>query len=91
MASPASSALQPLHVFESPTGRPPLDISTNPGDIPNLVVALYQPPGTSDSPLVELLDVQKMQVVGGWQSGGTPETTPTAGESYCLSCKCCSS
>ena len=74
--NPETNALQPLHIFNSPTGRPPNDISTNPGDIPDLVAALYQPMGT-----VELLDVQKLQVVGGWQSGGTPETTPTSSES----------
>ena len=80
-ANPGANALQPLHVFNSPTGRPPHDISPNPGGIPDLVAALYQPAGS-----VELLDVQKLQVIGGWQSGGTPETTPTSSEIYSSIC-----
>ncbi|GJE85590.1 hypothetical protein PsYK624_016690 [Phanerochaete sordida] len=74
----APSPAQPLHVFASPTGRPPKDILANPGDIPEIVAVLYESGGSSDAPLVELLDVHKLQVTGGWQSGGTPESTPVS-------------
>ena len=78
VATSGTTSLQPLHVFTSPTGRAPQDLAPNPGDLPNLVAVLYEPTGSLDSPVVELLDVQNLQVVGGWQSGGTPETTPTS-------------
>ena len=80
ITSQASTIAQPLHVFPSPTGRPPLDISANPGDLPEIVAVLYESNGSPDSVLVELLDVQKLQVIGGWKSGEVPETTPSAGE-----------
>jgi nucleoporin NUP159 len=80
LSSLGTDVIKPLHVFPSSTGRPPLDISTNPGDLPDLVAVLYESNGSPDSTLVEILDVQRLQVVGGWQSGGVPETIPSTGE-----------
>lgn len=74
------STVQPLHMFPSPTGRPPKDILANPGDIPDLVAVLYESGGPPGAAVVELLDVQKLQIAGGWQSGGTPDTTPASGK-----------
>ncbi|KIP11058.1 hypothetical protein PHLGIDRAFT_125171 [Phlebiopsis gigantea 11061_1 CR5-6] len=68
---------QPLHVFSSPTGRPARELSSNPGDMPDLVAVLYEP-GSPDSVVVELLDAQKLQTIGGWQSGVSPSTIPTS-------------
>lgn len=78
-ATSGASSLQPLHVFSSPSNKPAREISANPGDIPDLVAVLYEAGGSPDSPIVELLDVQKLQVVGGWTSGSTFGTIPTAG------------
>lgn len=47
--------------------------------MPDLVAVLYEP-GSPDSVVVELLDAQKLQTIGGWQSGVSPSTIPTSGK-----------
>ncbi|KAI9001521.1 hypothetical protein BD414DRAFT_432167 [Trametes punicea] len=67
-----SAAASPLHVFPSPSGNAVRDILPSPGDT-DLVAVLREP--RDDLP-VEILDLQKMTSVGGWKSGGSPETRP---------------
>jgi nucleoporin NUP159 len=73
--TPGSDNIFPLHSFSSLSPTAPRQILPNPGDMPNLVAVLREP-GVSLS--VEILDVQKMEPLGGWNSGNTPDTTPTS-------------
>ena len=68
----------PLFTFPSPSGTPVKDIFPSTGD--SEIVAVLREPG--DALTVELLDVQKLVSVGGWNAGGSPETKATAGEYY---------
>lgn len=68
----------PLHVFPSLSGAASRDILPNPEGIPELAAVIYDTDGSTGSPAVQVLDVQKQQTVGGWLNGGSPETTPTA-------------
>lgn len=63
--------ISPVHTFSG--SQPCEQIVPNPGDIPELVAALRQGDNS-----VELLNVQTGQVVGGWKSSGTPDTTPSS-------------
>lgn len=71
-----SSTASPSHVFSSPLGTAVREIIANPGDLPDLVAALYEP-GGGGSHRIDLLDVRNMQVVGSWTNGNTPDTIPT--------------
>ncbi|CCM04682.1 uncharacterized protein FIBRA_06868 [Fibroporia radiculosa] len=64
----------PLHTF--PSSMPIRQIVPNPGDMSELV-AVLRSPESSGLP-VEVYDVQNMKSVGGWRSGSTPNTRPTA-------------
>ncbi|KZT29964.1 hypothetical protein NEOLEDRAFT_1127876 [Neolentinus lepideus HHB14362 ss-1] len=73
-----SEQVTPMHQFAPTVPTPVRQIVANPGDIPELVAILREPDGKSESQLVDILDVVKLQSVGGWKWLGTPETTPTA-------------
>ena len=72
-----ASSPSPLHTFSSPTGNAPRQILPNPEGIPELVAVLWEFNGAAGSPAIQFLDLSKMQLVGGFSSGGSPETTPT--------------
>lgn len=67
----------PLHSFASPTGNAPRQILSNPEGVPELAAVLWEFNGAAGSPAIQFLDVVKMQTVGGFTTGGSPETTPT--------------
>jgi nucleoporin NUP159 len=69
-----TNEIAPMHTFSGT--RPCEQIAPNPGDIPELVAVLRQGEGSAGS--VELLNLQTLQITGGWISGGTPDTTPSA-------------
>jgi nucleoporin NUP159 len=73
-----SDEITPLHSFPSTTSSAPKLILPNPGDMPDLVAILRDADGNSSSQLVEILDVQKMESVGGWRGGDFPDATPTS-------------
>ena len=50
----------------------------NPEDIPGLVAVRCDVDGSTDALGVELLNVNKLDISGGWKSGGTPGTTPAS-------------
>ena len=83
--SPGSDEVTPLHSFPSTTSSAPRQILPNPGDIPELVAILRDNNGNTSGQLVEILDVQKLESVGGWRGGSTPDATPTARMSSCMS------
>lgn len=72
----------PLHTFSSPTGTAPRQILANPEGVPELVAILWESNGAPGSPAVQLLDVVKLQVIGGLTAGGSPETTPTTSKCH---------
>lgn len=78
--TPGTDEIAPLHSFSSTTSSAPRQILPNPGDLPNLVLVLRESDGNPSSQLVEILDVQKMESVGGWRSGDAPNAIPTARE-----------
>ena len=51
---------------------------SNPEDIPGLVAVRCDVDGSTDALEVELLYVNKLDISGGWKSGGTPGTTPAS-------------
>ena len=65
----------PLHTFPSSSGRAILDVFPSTGDAEQVVI--LREPG--DGLSVEVLDVQKMTSLGGWNAGGSPGTNPTTG------------
>ena len=70
--------VQPLETIQ-PTGPGAvLQVLANPEDIPELVAVRRDVRISIDALAVEILDVNKLEVVGGWRSGETPATTPTA-------------
>ena len=73
-----TAEVAPLQVFPSPTNTAPREIAPNPGDLADLVAVLYEAGGAPQSPVIQLLDVQKLEVFGVWTSGGTPQTIPTS-------------
>lgn len=83
--SPGSDEVAPLHSFPSTTSSAPRQILPNPGDIPDLVAILRDNNGNSSSQLVEILDVQKLESIGGWRGGNSPDATPTSRMSRCTS------
>ena len=78
LSTPGTDAIQPLHVFRSQNGVPPRDVIANPGDLPDLVAILFETTASLSDHVIELLDVQKLEVAGGWGGSGTAETTPSA-------------
>lgn len=76
--TPGSDEIAPLYSFPSTTSSAPRLIFPNPGDIPDLVAILRDADGNSSSQLVEILDVQKMESVGGWRGGDSPDAKPTS-------------
>ena len=83
--SPGSDEVAPLHSFPSTTSSAPRQILPNPGDIPELVAVLRDNNENTSNQLVEILDVQKLESIGGWRGGSTPDATPTARMSFCTS------
>lgn len=71
----SSAAAPPLHTFPFSGRKPVRDIFSSPGDMQT--VALVREAG--DGLPVEILDVQKMTSIGGWNAGGSPTTNPTSG------------
>ncbi|OSC99961.1 hypothetical protein PYCCODRAFT_746796 [Trametes coccinea BRFM310] len=69
-----SSSTSPLHNFPSGSGKAIKDLLPCPGEM-SLVAVLREP---GDSLAVEIIDVQKMSSVGGWNGGGSPTTTPVS-------------
>ncbi|KAJ3556615.1 hypothetical protein NM688_g1925 [Phlebia brevispora] len=71
LVNPNGDTIVPMKTFASPAGTAARELLSNPGDLPDLVAVLYD-----GAAVVHLLDVQKLEVVGGWTGGGTPDTTP---------------
>ncbi|KAF9650196.1 hypothetical protein BDM02DRAFT_1489932 [Thelephora ganbajun] len=69
-----ASELLPIHTF--PGTLPSQQMEPNPGDMPDLVAVLRE----GDNPPVQVLNVQTFQPFCGWNTGGTPESTPCARE-----------
>lgn len=76
--TPGSDEINPLHSFPSTTSSAPRQILPNPGDMPNLVAVLRDSTGEASSQLVEIIDAQKLESIGGWRSGNQPGATPTS-------------
>lgn len=76
--TPGLDEIAPSHSFPSTTSSAPRLILPNPGDMPDLVAILRDADGNSSSQLVEILDVQKMESVGGWRGGDSPDAQPTS-------------
>lgn len=72
-----TGGVSPLHTFPSTTMTAPRLILPNPAETP-LVAVLRERDNKPGSQLVEVLNVETMQSVSGWQTGETPEMTPTA-------------
>ncbi|KIM84780.1 hypothetical protein PILCRDRAFT_817577 [Piloderma croceum F 1598] len=73
-----SDEITPLHSFPSTTSSAPREILPNPGDMPDLVAVLRDGNGQPGSQLVEIVDVQRLESIGGWRSGNAPDATPTS-------------
>jgi nucleoporin NUP159 len=73
-----SDEITQLYSFPSTTSSAPRQILPNPGDMPDLVAVLRDGDGTPGSQLVEIVDVQKLESVGGWRSGNSPDAKPTS-------------
>jgi nucleoporin NUP159 len=73
-----SDDIAPLHCFPPTTARAPRQILSNPGDIPELVAVLRDGNEQPGSQLIEIVDVQRLESVGGWRSGNVPDATPTS-------------
>jgi nucleoporin NUP159 len=73
--------ISPLHSFPSTTFSAPRQILSNPGDMPDLVAVLRDGNSKPGSQLVEIVDVRRLESVGGWRSGNSPDATPTSCES----------
>ncbi len=71
----SSAAAPPLHTFPFSGRKPMQDIFPSPGDMQT--VALVREAG--DELPVEILDVQKLASIGGWNAGGSPATNPISG------------
>lgn len=71
----SSAAAPPLHTFPFSGRKPVRDIFPSPGDMQT--VALVREAG--DGLPVEIIDVQKLVSIGGWNAGGSPATNPTSG------------
>ncbi len=78
LLSERPNPVEPLYVFSSPTSTAVRALAPNPADLANLVAVLYEASGNADSLSVQLLDVQKLEISGGWKSGSTPKTIPTS-------------
>ncbi|KAF7967280.1 hypothetical protein HWV62_34989 [Athelia sp. TMB] len=76
--SSGSDEIPPLHSFPSTSSSPPRQILPNPGEIPDLVAILRDDGGSTGTQLVEIIDVQKLESVGGWRSGNNPDAKPTS-------------
>ncbi|KAL1949793.1 hypothetical protein VTO73DRAFT_8674 [Trametes versicolor] len=70
----SSAAAPPLHTFPFSGRKPVRDIFPSPGDMQT--VALVREAG--DGLPVEIIDVQKLVSIGGWNAGGSPATNPTS-------------
>jgi nucleoporin NUP159 len=77
-----SDEIAPLHSFPSTTSSAPRQILPNPGDMPDLVAILRDGNGQPGSQLVEIVDVQGLDSVGGWRSGNSSDATPTSCKSF---------
>ncbi|KII89617.1 hypothetical protein PLICRDRAFT_557766 [Plicaturopsis crispa FD-325 SS-3] len=66
--TPGHGEIQPLHSFQG--SAPPRQIVPNPGDMPDLVAVLREQDAS-----VEVLDVRKNELIAGWRSGNTLDTT----------------
>jgi nucleoporin NUP159 len=73
-----SDEITPLHSFPSTTSSAPRQILPNPGDMPDLVAVLRDGNSHPGSQLVEIVDVQRLESIGGWRSGNAPDATPTS-------------
>ena len=78
LLSPGSEVLQPLKVIPPNSAGAIRQLLANPEDIPELVAVRRDVDGSADALAVELLDVNKLDISGGWKSGGTPGTTPAS-------------
>ncbi|KAI9449464.1 hypothetical protein F5148DRAFT_1340758 [Russula earlei] len=80
ICSPGDNQVTPLHTFlpTMPAWTTIHQMYANPGDIPELVALLWEPDGSPDSQLVQVINVSTMQSIAGWSSGGSPETFPTS-------------
>lgn len=82
--TPGSDEIAPLHSFPSTTSSAPRQILPNPGDMPALVAVLRDGDGHPGRQLVEIVDVEKLESVGGWRSGNSPDATPTSCKSFII-------
>jgi nucleoporin NUP159 len=80
--SPGQDSVDPIYSLPAVSSAFVVSISSNPGDLPELVAILRDSQAGSNVLAVELLDVQKLASVGGWVAGNLPSTIPTS--SVCL-------
>ena len=80
LLNPGVEPLSPLHVFHSPINQPIGEIAANPGEFPQLIAILWGPSFRQKDRVVQLVDLSKMQVAGGWSSGDDAATIPSCSE-----------
>ena len=72
--SPGSDGVVPLHTFLLHTSGAPRLILPNPADTP-LIAVIRKHDQNIHAQVVDVLNVETMELLGGWRNGGTPETT----------------
>jgi nucleoporin NUP159 len=78
LLSEGSGDVPVLHTFPASAPGDIIGVFPNPGGSPELVGVLRRYAGLPGTQIAEVLDVNGMQLVGGWQSGDSPETVPTS-------------
>ena len=76
--SPASEVIQPSKATPLSSAGAIRQLLANPEDIPELVAVRCDFDGSSDVSEVGLLDVNEVDISGGWRSGETQGTTPAS-------------
>lgn len=74
----STESVQPIHTFPPGNSGVLRQIISNPGDLPEQVAVRRDMDGDRNGVPVAVLDVKNLQPVGGWRSGGSIETTPSA-------------
>ena len=78
LLSPGSEAIQPLKATLLSSVGAVRQLLANPEGIPELVAVRRDVAGSADALAVELSDVNKLDISGGWRSGETQGTTPAS-------------
>ncbi len=77
--SAANTHIEPLLQLANASGQGPIvQLLSNPGDLPNLVLILREA-ANANGASIEVLDASLLRVISGWKGSLTDATTPTAG------------